>query len=115
MKFNFDSKTISLQIPSGILLGLLSILISRFIHIPFIPTKIQFLICLILFLDILHLIGKINIDISNLCKREKFLRNIKNEKIQKIFQIYIEEHFVFLISFFSSLFINRLILQFLYK
>jgi hypothetical protein len=115
MKFNFDSKTLSLQIPSGIILGLLSILISRFIHIPFIPTKIQFLICLIIFLDILHLIGKINIDISNLCKREKFLRNIKNEKFEKILQIYLEEHLGFLICFFASLFISRLILHSLHK
>jgi len=115
MKFNFDSKILSFQIPSGIILGLLSILISRFIHIPFIPTKIQFLICLIIFLDILHLFGKINIDISNLCKRGKFFRNIENEKFQKIFQIYLEEHLGFLICFFASLFISRLILHLLHK
>jgi len=115
MKFNFDSKTISLQIPSGILLGLLSILISRFLHIPFLPTKIHVLICLIIFLDLLHLFGKIDIDISNLCQRGKFFRPIKNEKFQKILQIYLEEHIIFLLCFFASLFISRLILYFLHK
>ncbi len=111
MKFNFDSKTLSLQIPSGFILGLISILISQFIHIPLIPTKIQILVCLILLFDILHLLGKIDIDISNLCKRHKFLRKIENEKIQKIFQIYLEEHFIFLICFFASLSISRLIMK----
>lgn len=115
MKFNFDSKILALQIPSGIILGLLIIFISRFIHLPFIPTRIQILICLILILDLLHLFGKIDIDISNLCKREKFLRSIKNEKFSKIIQIYFEEHFVFLLCFFLSLIFTRSILNFFHK
>jgi hypothetical protein len=112
MKFNFDSKTLSLQIPSGIILGLLSILISRFLHVPLLPIKIHVLIGLIIFLDILHLLGKIDIDISNLCKRGKFLRKIDNEKIPKI---YLEEHLIFLICLFASVFIGRIILHSLHK
>ena len=115
MKFNFDLKILSLQIPSGIILGIMSVLISRFIHIPLIPTKIQVLVCLIILLDILHLLGKIDIDISNLCKRQKFSRKIANENIQKIAQVYLEEHLGFLICFFTSLFIGRLILSSLRK
>ena len=115
MKFNFDSKILSVQIPSGFILGLLSVLISRFIHIPLIPTKIQVLICSIILIDILHLLGKIDIDISNLCKRGKFFRKIDNEKIPKIFQIYLEEHFIFLICFFSSILIGRLLLASFHK
>ncbi|UJR33241.1 hypothetical protein I4U23_020696 [Adineta vaga] len=109
MKFNFDSKILSLQIPSGILLGILSVLISQFIHIPLIPIKIQILICIILLLDILHLLGKIDIDISNLCQRQKFQRKIENNHPQKLIQIYLEEHLIFLICLFASLFISRLV------
>ncbi len=115
MKFNFNSKILFLQIPSGIILGLLSILISRFIHIPFLPTKIQLLICLIIFLDILHLFGKINIDISNLFQRQKFVRNIENEKPIQIIQIYLEEHLVFLLCFFVTLFLSQMIFHFAHK
>jgi len=115
MKFNFDSKILAVQIPSGIILGILSILISRYIHLPFLPTKIQLLIGLILLLDLLHLFGKLNIDISNLCKREKFIRNIENEKPLQIIQIYLEEHLVFLLCFFASLFISQLIFHFWHK
>jgi hypothetical protein len=115
MKFNFDSKNLSLQIPSGIILGLISVLISRFIHLPLLPTKIHVLICLIILLDILHLLGKIDIDISNFCKRQKSSRKIDNEKFQKIFQIYLEEHLIFLLSFFSSIFISRLLLTAFHK
>ena len=103
MKFNFDSKILFLQILSGIIFGLLSILISRF------------LICIIIFLDILHLLGKINIDISNLCKRETFNRNITNEKPIKILQIYLEEHLVFLLCLFATLFFSGMIFHFAHK
>ncbi|CAF0962631.1 unnamed protein product [Adineta steineri] len=115
MKFNFDSKTLLHQIPSGIILGLLSVLISQYIHIPLISTKIQFLVCLIILLDILHLLGKVDIDISNLCKRQKFLRKINNTNIQNILQIYLEEHLVFLICLFISLFISRFLLNLIHK
>lgn len=115
MKFNFDSKTISCQIPSGILLGLLSMLISQYIHLPLIPTKIHYLVFVILILDFLHLIGKLQFDISNLFRREPTFRNLGNEKLPKIFQIYVEEHIVFLVVFYLSIFLTRILLHSFHK
>lgn len=115
MKFNFDAKILSVQIPSGILFGILAILLSRFVHLPLVPTSIQFLICLILVVDVLHTLGKINIDISNLFKREKFARKLDHEHPVKILQIYLEEHLIFLLALFFTLIVTRIVFHFFHK
>ena len=115
MKFNFDANILSLQIPSGILFGIAASLLSRFVHIPLIPTNIQLLICLILIVDVFHAIGKINIDISNLFKRDKFARKIDNEHPMKILQIYLEEHLGFLLALFFTLIVTRMVFHLFHK
>jgi hypothetical protein len=109
MKFRFDSKTVSLQAPSGLLLGLIVVLLARFLHLPLVPTRLSVLVCLIIFVDLLHFIGKIDVDISNLCQRTKSLRKTANDNIPTILRSYLEEHVVFLIGLAVPLFVGRLI------
>ena len=109
MKLHVDSKTVSLQAPSGLLLGLIVVLLARFLHLPLVPTRVIVLVCLIIFVDLLHFIGKIDVDISNLCQRTKSLRKIANDNIPTILRSYLEEHVVFLIGLAIPLLIGRMI------
>ena len=109
MKFHVDSKTVSSQAPSGLLLGLIVVLLARFLHLPLVPTRVTFLVCLIIFVDLLHFIGKIDVDISNLCQRTKSLRKVANDSIPTVLRSYLEQHVVFLVGLAVPLCIGRLI------
>lgn len=109
-QFNFDSKILALQIPSGLLFGLLTLLLCRFIHLPLIPTNIPFLLAVILLIDLLHFLGNIDIDISNLFQRSKSRRKISKDNLGQSLQAYLEEHLIFLLSLFGSIFLGRLTL-----
>ena len=110
VKFNLDSKTLSLQIPSGLLCGFLVTLVSHFVHVRLLPTNIPMLIGLIVCLDSLHLFGRIDFDISNLCQRQKARRQIDQNHPVTALGIYLEEHLVFLLCLFTSILFGRLFL-----
>jgi uncharacterized membrane protein (Fun14 family) len=108
MQFDcINHKTLLGQCLSGLLLGFMIVFIACCVHSPLMLTIVSILIGWILTVDLLHFLGKINIDISNLCQYDATRRTRITVNLAKEISFYIREHVVFLLTLFLSSIVTR--------